>query len=160
MAGFTFAEWVPAGATALSVNWAVGTTSFGSDIGSGSASGGNFSPVLLCSSGSGFNGGICGGGFGFDVYDTTVNTGALNLTPGNTYYLSLTGATDNFGSRDAWDINSGSSLAYHNLLGAVPSESFTINGGGGGTTPEPSSIMLFGSGILGLAGVLRRKLTR
>ena len=27
-----------------------------------------------------------------------------------------------------------------------------------GTTPEPSSIMLFGSGILGLAGVLRRSL--
>jgi hypothetical protein len=25
-------------------------------------------------------------------------------------------------------------------------------------TPEPSSIMLFGSGILGLAGVLRRKM--
>jgi hypothetical protein len=31
--------------------------------------------------------------------------------------------------------------------------SFTV-----GTTPEPSSILLFGSGILGLAGVLRRKL--
>src|ERR1022692_4704442 len=31
---------------------------------------------------------------------------------------------------------------------------------GGGTTPEPSSILLFGSGILGLAGVLRRKLIR
>jgi hypothetical protein len=29
---------------------------------------------------------------------------------------------------------------------------------GTGTTPEPSSILLFGSGILGLAGVVRRKL--
>ncbi len=29
---------------------------------------------------------------------------------------------------------------------------------GTGTTPEPSSIMLFGSGILGLAGLLRRKM--
>jgi PEP-CTERM motif len=29
-----------------------------------------------------------------------------------------------------------------------------------GTTPEPSSIALFGSGILGIAGVLRRKLNR
>jgi hypothetical protein len=27
-----------------------------------------------------------------------------------------------------------------------------------GTVPEPSSVMLFGSGILGLAGMLRRKL--
>ena len=31
-------------------------------------------------------------------------------------------------------------------------------GGGGGTTPEPSSILLFGSGVLGMIGVLRRKL--
>jgi PEP-CTERM motif len=29
-----------------------------------------------------------------------------------------------------------------------------------GTTPEPSSIALFGSGLLGVAGVLRRKLNR
>ena len=30
----------------------------------------------------------------------------------------------------------------------------------GTSTPEPGSIMLFGTGMLGLAGVLRRKLTR
>ena len=30
----------------------------------------------------------------------------------------------------------------------------------GSTTPEPASILLFGSGVLGLAGVLRRKLNR
>jgi hypothetical protein len=63
-----------------------------------------------------------------------------------------------------WDENSGPSSAYENTLGSIPSEAFTLTGttgsGSGGTTPEPSSIMLFGSGILGLAGVLRRKLTR
>jgi hypothetical protein len=58
-----------------------------------------------------------------------------------------------------WDENSGPSTAYENTLGSIPSEAFTI-GTGGTSTPEPSSIMLFGSGILGLAGVLRRKLTR
>jgi hypothetical protein len=31
---------------------------------------------------------------------------------------------------------------------------------GGGETPEPGSLLLFGSGLLGLAGVLRRKLRR
>ena len=54
-----------------------------------------------------------------------------------------------------------------NSVGTIPSESFTVLGTNTsttttttttGTVPEPSSIMLFGSGILGLAGVLRRKL--
>ena len=60
-----------------------------------------------------------------------------------------------------WDVNNGPSSAYQNNgVGAIGSESFTLNGSTGPTTPEPSSILLFGSGILGLAGVLRRKLTR
>jgi hypothetical protein len=58
-----------------------------------------------------------------------------------------------------WDENSGPSTAYENTLGTIPSESFTLTGTTG-TTPEPSSIMLFGSGIFGLAGILRRKLNR
>jgi PEP-CTERM motif len=162
MNGFTFAEWVLQHTYTIPIGgqWAVGTTSFGNQIGSGFASGENFTPVLLCTSGQPFNGGICGGGFGYDVYDVTVNTGNLDLTAGNTYYLTLTGLTDSSGGRDGWDINSGPSLAYHNLLGQVPSESFTILGGSSSTTPEPSSIMLFGSGILGVAGILRRRLTR
>jgi hypothetical protein len=60
-----------------------------------------------------------------------------------------------------WDESKGSSTAYENTIGSIPSESFTLfdppSSGTPGTTPEPSSIMLFGSGILGLAGVLRRK---
>ena len=48
---------------------------------------------------------------------------------------------------------------------AVASESFTILGTAGGTTsttgttPEASSIVLFGSGILAAAGIVRRKLS-
>ena len=60
-----------------------------------------------------------------------------------------------------WDENSGPSTAYENTLGSIPSEAFTLSGENTTTsTPEPSSIMLFGSGILGLAGVLRRRLMR
>ena len=64
-----------------------------------------------------------------------------------------------------WDENSGPSTAYENTIGSIPSEAFTLTGttgcglGGpdcGPPVPEPSSILLFGSGVLGLVGVLRR----
>jgi hypothetical protein len=157
---FDVALWTPTGATPLTVNWAIGTSSLGSDVGSG---GGPWSDVsLLCSNGSGFNGGACGGGFGYDVYDAHMNVGSLPVTGGDTYWLTPTGATDSVGGRDGWDVNAGASMAFHNLLGLVPSESFTINGGGTttGTTPEPSSMMLFGSGALGLTTAVRRRRLR
>ncbi|MGB8770612.1 MAG: hypothetical protein WCC92_13405 [Candidatus Korobacteraceae bacterium] len=160
--GFGFAEWVPAGATPLTVDWAIGTSSFGSDVASGT--GGMLNYFQLCSNGSPFNGGICGGDLGYDVYDSQIQVNPwLHLTPGQTYWLTLTNATDSLGGRDGWDINSGPSQAYHNLLGTVPSESFTIFSGLTttltGTTPEPDSIVLFGSGILVVVDLLRRKLS-
>jgi hypothetical protein len=155
--GFSFAEWVPAGAIPLSVDWSMGTSSFASDNGSGT---GSISFNLLCTNGQPFNGGLCGGGFGYDVYNSFVGTGHIVLNPGSTYWLTLTNATDNFGGRDSWDINSGPSTAYHSQLGQVPSESFTITAESAttttGATPEPTSIMLLGSGVLGLVGFLRK----
>lgn len=145
-------------ATPVTVDWSVGTTSYGTDVGSGS--GPWTSLTLLCRNGQPFNGGVCADDLGYDVYDAHMSVGSLPVTAGDTYWLTLTGATDSFGGRDAWDINSGPSMAcYNHTLECfqVPSESFTINGGPSGTTPEPDSIMLFGSGIVGLAGVLRRK---
>ena len=72
----------------------------------------------LCSNGSPFNGGICGGDLGYDVYDSQIQVNPwLHLTPGQTYWLTLTNATDSLGGRDGWDIDSGPSQAYHNLLG-------------------------------------------
>jgi hypothetical protein len=76
-----------------------------------------------------------------------------------------------------WDENSGigcggddghgggcPSTAYENYIGTIPSEAFTVIGTDCylcySYTPEPSSILLFGSGILGLVGMLRRKLGR
>jgi hypothetical protein len=52
-------------------------------------------------------------------------------------------------------------LASNNAIGTLGSESFTILGsssGGTGTTPEPASILLFGSGVVGVGVLLRRKL--
>jgi hypothetical protein len=155
ISGFTIAEWVPTGETPLTIDWAFGTSSFGSDLQSGTGTPWSSLTLLPCPP-------YCGGGdgFGYSVWLSTSTFPYFNVAggPNNTYWLTLTGATDNSGGRDAWDINSGPSMAYHNLLGSIPSESFTINGTERSTTPEPSSILLFGSGILGLAGVLRRKL--
>jgi len=103
--------------------------------------------------------------FGFDV---CTETGSFNTTlSAGTYWLNLQNANVPSGDPVYWDENSGPSSASQSSVGTIPSEAFTILGSTGvtsttttgtGTTPEPSSIMLFGSGILGLAGVLRRKL--
>ncbi len=61
-----------------------------------------------------------------------------------------------------WDDNNGPSMAKETFLGSIPSEAFTLTGGETttGSTPEPGSIMLFSSGILGLACAMRRNLSR
>ena len=103
---------------------------------------------------------------GFSLCDETGSFGPVNLNAG-TYWLNLQNAVVNTGDPVYWDENSGPSSGSENSVGTIPSESFTVLGGTTsttsqttttGTTPEPSSIMLFGSGVLGLAGVLRRKL--
>jgi len=112
--------------------------------------------------------GCSGNQFGFNVCTETSDSsfGSVNLA-GGTYWLNLENAVVNDGDPIYWDENSGPSSASENSVGTIPSEAFTVLGGTstsssststGGTVPEPSSIMLFGSGILGLAGVLRRKL--
>ncbi len=98
---------------------------------------------------------------GFSLCNETGSFGPVTLNAGS-YWLNLQNAVVNTGDPVYWDENSGPSSASENSVGTIPSESFTVMGGTTttttGTTPEPSSIMLFGSGILALAGVLRRKL--
>lgn len=104
--------------------------------------------------------------FGYDIDLITVSNLNVPEIGGTGYYLTLANATVTSGDPVYWDENSGvgchspgcPSLAYENTIGTIPSEDFTIGGGSAGTTPEPSSIMLFGSGLVGLAGFLRRKL--
>ena len=107
-------------------------------------------------------------GFGYDVYEATITSPGGSLVAGTQYWLTLGGANDSAGTQfDAWDVNGGPASCDFAVggnpggdCGLTPpeGEAFTINGSGS-TTPEPGSFLLLGSGVIGLAGVLRRKLS-
>ena len=109
---------------------------------------------------------------GYEVCTESTLLPRVSLSNG-TYWLNLQNARVSNGDPVYWDQNFGGpspnawpmSLASQNTVGTIPSEAFTVYGLQGtspdGTTtsvPEPSSIMLLGSGILGLAAMLRRTL--
>jgi PEP-CTERM motif len=157
-----FGEWLATGLTPSSIGYEIGTTAFGTDLGVGTVALNSGNSVFLFSN-----------SFGYDIYDITIPVTSLAMTAGNEYWVSLSNAADSSGqdSTEAWDIPNGGSggpatcnfrqsgINYGNC--GLGGESFTLTGGTPPpTTPEPSSILLLGSGILGLAGVLRRKLTR
>jgi hypothetical protein len=98
--------------------------------------------------------------------EETIQFSGLTLGPG-TYWFQLTNATDDVplseGIWVTWDASNGSSTAYQSAVGSgtdvIPSDTFQMLGGGGGpVVPEPSSFLLLGSGLAGLAGMVRRKM--
>ena len=152
--GYSFGVWEFSGDLMTSVDWSITLNENGGSLfGSGTAkkgggAGGTLTDTFISSN-----------QFGYDIDLITVT--GLNVPEANgvTYWLNLQNAVVPSGDPVFWDENSGKSQASESAVGTIPSEAFTINSGSTtGTTPEPSSIMLFGSGILGLAGVLRRKL--
>ena len=159
--GLEWGEWSVGAPTSFS--YELGSAAFGNDIGSATVGQNAFNSVFLFTN-----------GFGYGVYDVAVPISSSVMTAGSTYWLSISNATDaaNDGTQ-GWDIPNGGSggPAICNVrqsgtnFGAciedgviLGGESFTISNSIPPYTPEPSSILLFGSGILGLAGILRRKL--
>src|SRR5208282_5034736 len=148
--GFEIGVWEFPGDTLSSVDWSITSgENSGTTYGSGTVSGKNVTDQFISVN-----------QYGYDIDKITVSGLSVPEVSGTKYWLNLQNATVPSGDPVYWDENSGKASASESAVGTIPSEAFTINtsGGGSGSTPEPSSIMLFGSGILGLAGVLRRKL--
>ncbi len=108
---------------------------------------------------------------GYDVYSVNFETSFFgSLATGQEYWFTISNASDPLGSdSEAWDVPNGGlgtpgitcnfrQSGVNNGDCGLGGESFTLIGTREGL-PEPSSIMLFGSGIVGLATVMRRKLS-
>ena len=154
--GFMLGTWEYPGDALSSLQWSITSGPNGGTVyGSGTASGKNLTDQFIYTN-----------QLNFDIDLVTISGLNVAVTAGTKYWLNLENASVPSGDPVYWDENSGigctspgcPSQAEESLVGTVPSESFTINTGSQGTTPEPGSFMLFASGILGLAGVLRRKL--
>jgi hypothetical protein len=153
-----FGEWIVGGLWPSSISYELGTTAFGTDLGSGTVAQFDRNNHFLFSN-----------SFGWDVYDVTIPVTSAFMTAGNEYWVTLSNATDsNNSGTEAWDLPNGGSggpaTCNYRQNGTTygdcgsGGESFTLTTYDSWYTPEPSSIILFGSGILGLAGILRRKL--
>jgi len=155
-----FGVWEFPGDTLTAVDWSITSAENGGTVyGSGTASGEYLKDEFISTNQFGYN---------IDrIYAWATN---VKLDPSKTYWLNLANAVVPSGDPVYWDENSGAqcggtgggahcpSLASESALGTIPSEAFSINTGNIGTTPEPAGILLFGSGVVGFVGVLRRKL--
>jgi len=153
--GLSFAAWLFPGDVLQSAEVSITSSEFGGTF---------FSDEILNFTQSG----CTTNQLGFYVCtETGTFTGPVNLSAG-TYWLNLQNAVVNNGDPVYWDENAGPSMASENSVGSVPSESFTVLGSFTtgfdvtvtGTTPEPGSMMLFGSGIIAACSFLCRKLSR
>ncbi|MGC2109266.1 MAG: PEP-CTERM sorting domain-containing protein [Candidatus Korobacteraceae bacterium] len=159
--GLDFYAWVIPGDTISNVEVQFGSTPFGNDLFDGVVS----LTQSDCTSNQ----------YGYNVCNESGSFSGPSIN-GNAW-LTLSNATVPSGDPVYWDENSGvgcmsggcPSQAQENTVGTIPSEAFTVlaatststsTSSTTGTTPEPGSILLFGSGMLAAMGALRRKIKR
>jgi hypothetical protein len=153
VSGFGIGAWETPGDTLSSLDWSVADSN-GNVLAAGTASRANLVDLHLFTN-----------QYGYNIDSITVSGLAVALF-GGSYWLNLTNAITLNGD-PVWDQNSGvgcpgnnglgggcPSSALDSAVGSIPSEAFYI----AAPTPEPSSILLVGWGILGLVGVVRRRL--
>ena len=151
VSGLQFAAWLTVGDVLQSVEIAITSSELGGTT--------YFDQVVTTT-----QSGCAVNQYGFDVCNESAMFNGPSLNVG-TYWVTLQNGVVNTGDPVYWDENSGPSSASETSLGTIPSESFTVLGSTGststtGTTPEPSTLMMVGSGALGFLGILRRKSSR
>jgi hypothetical protein len=152
------ALWLSPGDTATSVSWQITTEQFGgTQLDSGTATyPANLSATYVTSytfSDPPYN------SHSWNIVDVLFSIPDLAVNTGTTYWLELDGVTTSEGYGASWDESEGPSKSYiSDGDTAERSETFQILGKQENVTPEPSSFLLLGSGLAGLAGMLKRKL--
>lgn len=159
-----FDVWLLPGDTLTSVNWSIGTTNIAEEEydATGSATGTTVDIAsLVAASNSSYD--------GYSIYVATVPIPDVPVSAGITYWLTLQSTLASNGDPAYWDIGNGPSVAWENAFGDVNghfgagtnSDTFQVLGNpSSSVVPEPGSLLLLGTGIAGLAGLLRRKFAK
>ena len=139
--------WAFPGDTITSIDWAFGSAPGLADYSSGTSA-------------------VAYTFLGPNIYGYDIGTGVFAVSaPAGSGWFTIQNAVVPSGDPIFWDENDGPSLSWESAIGYAPclsvgvgqypcSESFQLYG----SVPEGSTFLLMGTGLVGLAGVVRRKI--